>query len=158
MARPRKVAADFLALQRRQLDAEFKRAQPLGHVVPPSQGWLRTIREALGMTAGQLGKRLQMTKQAVLDLERREADETITLGTLRKAAKALNVDVVVTLIPRKSLEDIVHEQAESKVADEMKRVVHTMRLESQETGTEDVVNQAKNINTWLTSRIGKLWD
>ncbi len=158
MARPRKIAPDFLALQRRQLDAEFSRFQPLRHLIPPPQGWLRTIRQALGMTAGQLGKRLQMTKQAALDLERRDADETITLGTLRKAADALNVDVVVALIPRKPLEDIVHEQAEYKAADERNRVVHSMRLESQDAGTEDVLNRPNNINAWLTSRIGKLWD
>jgi predicted DNA-binding mobile mystery protein A len=158
MARPRKVAPDFLALQRRQLDARFKRAEPLEQLVPPTKGWIRTVREALGMTARQLGKRLHMTKQGVLDLERREVDETITLGTLRKAADALNADVVVALIPRKSLEDTVHEQAESKATHERNRIVHTMRLESQDAGTKDVLDRRKNIDSWLTSRIGKLWD
>lgn len=157
MTRPRKVAAEYLALQRRQLDAKFKRVKLLEYVAP-TKGWIRTIREALGMTAGQLGKRLVMTKQGVLDLEHREANGTITLETLRKAANALNADVVVALIPRESLEDVVYKQATSKATDERNRVAHTMRLESQDTGIEDVLDRRKNIDSWLTSRIGKLWD
>ncbi|MDP9176279.1 MAG: mobile mystery protein A [Gemmatimonadota bacterium] len=158
MARPRKIAPDFLALQRRQLDAKLEHAQTLEHLVPPTKGWIRTIREALGMTADQLGRRLHMTKQGVLDLERREVDATISLGTLRKAADALNVDVVVALIPRKSLEVTIHEQAESKAIHERNRVVHTMRLESQDAGTEDELDRRKNIDSWLTTRIARLWD
>jgi predicted DNA-binding mobile mystery protein A len=124
----------------------------------PKKSWIKVIRTALGMTATQLGKRLHMTEQGVWDLERREANETITLGTLRKAANALNADLVVAVIPRKSLDEMVHEQAQSKALAERNRVAHTMRLEAQETGIENVLDLKSAIERWMTKRIGKLWD
>ena len=110
------------------------------------------------MSREQLGTRLQMTRQGVFDLERREADETITLETLRKAANALNSDLVVAVVPRKSLEEIVYDQAKSKALAERNRVAHTMRLESQETGIENALDPRGGIESWLTKRIRKLWD
>lgn len=158
MARPRKQKPGFLALQRRHLDARFAHSIRLRDLAAPKKGWIKAIRTALGMTARQLGSRLHITPQGVLDLERREADETITLDTLRKAANALNADLLVAVIPRKPLEQIVHSQALSKANDDRNRLIHTMRLESQEAGTEDALDQRKSVENWLTTRIGKLWD
>jgi predicted DNA-binding mobile mystery protein A len=158
MPRPKKTEPDFLALQRQQLDARFKQIGHLDALKPPKKGWVNTIRIALGMNASQLGKRLHMSRQGVLDLERREANETITVGTLRKAANALNADIVIGLLPRRSLNEMVHAQASSKAASERNRVAHTMRLESQDTGIADVIDPRKNLESWMTKRIGKLWD
>ena len=43
----------------------------------PPKGWIRAIRDALGMTAEQLGERLQITQPSVQRLEQSEADDTI---------------------------------------------------------------------------------
>ena len=158
MPRPRNVKPDFLALQRQQLDAEFKDRRSLRQRELPKKSWIKVIRTALGMTARQLSQRLHMTEQGVSDLEQREANETITLRALRKAANALNADLVVTVVPRKPLEEMVHEQARSKAMEERNRVAHTMRLESQETGIDDVLDLRSSIERWMTKRIGKLWD
>lgn len=158
MARQKSIKPDFLTLQRQQLDSEFKGRRSLKQRESEKQSWIKVIRTAIGMTTKQLGKRLQMTEQGVSDLERREANETITLGTLRKAANALNAELVVAVIPRESLEAMVHEQARSKAMDERNRVAHTMRLESQATGIDDVLDVRSSIERWTTKRIGKLWD
>lgn len=110
------------------------------------------------MTAAQLGKRLGMSRQGVVDLERREAGETITLANLRKAAEALNCDLIVALVPRTSLEDTVREQAQIKATDERKRVVHTMRLEAQDEGVAATLAQRQDLDSWITTRIRRLWD
>lgn len=158
MTRQRKLKPDFLALQRRQLDEKLTRSNGFQRLERPRKGWIKTIRTALGMTAAQLGRRLQISAHGVLDLERREANETITLGTLRKAANALNADLVIAVIPREPLEHSVREQALSKAKHDRNRIVHTMRLESQEAGTEGALDQQKSLESWLTTRIGKLWD
>jgi len=152
---PRSRSPNFIALQRRQLDAAMAGAR-----IPraPRKGWIRTLRAALGMSARQLGERLGMTQQGALDLERRERDGSITIGKLTDAANALNCDVRVALVPRKSLEETVRRQADAKARVERNRIVHTMRLEAQEAGVDAVLNPAESRNSWLTERIARLWD
>jgi len=97
----------------------------------PNQGWVRAIRQALGMTAAQLGRRMGITQASLSGLEASEISGSIRLATLRKAAQALNCTLVYALVPNTSLEDIVREQAR-KVADEQLRPVeHSMSLENQ---------------------------
>jgi predicted DNA-binding mobile mystery protein A len=148
---------EFRELQRSQLDAKL--ADPgLRALGPPRSGWIRAIRAALGMSAAQLGRRLNMTRQGVTDLEKREAAQTVSLASLRKAADALECDVVMALVPRDSLENAVRQQARRKALEERNRLVHTMRLERQESGVEEILDIDKSIASWLTARRHQLWD
>ena len=158
MLREKQPKPDFLALQRRQLDSTLSAARRLLRLERPKKGWIRSIRGALGMSREQLGARLQITRQGVFELERREADETITFETLRKAANALGSDLLVVVVPRKPLEEIVYEQAKSKALAERNRIAHTMRLESQEKGIDNALDAEGGIEVWLTKRAKRLWD
>lgn len=104
----------------------------------PAQGWLNTIRRALGMSSPQLADRLGMTRQAVADLEARERDGSVSLGALRRAADALHCDLVYAIVPRESLADLLKTQARLRAAAEIRRVAHTMTLESQGTSEGEV--------------------
>jgi len=66
----------------------------------PQQGWLRAMREAAGLSAGQLGRMLGVSRQLPLQFEKAEADDRITLRTLRTVAQALSCDLVYALVPR----------------------------------------------------------
>lgn len=66
----------------------------------PSKGWLRAVREALGLTQAQVAKRLGMRQQPYSKIEVREARGTVTVETLRKAANALGCDVALYLVPK----------------------------------------------------------
>lgn len=145
----------FLFLQRRQLDA---RLAVMPKLEPPEDGWIRTIRTALGMSAAQLGRRLGVSQQAVADLEHRERSGAISISTLARVADALGCDVSVTLVPRTSLEETVRAQAEAKAREERNRVVHTMRLEGQGEGVEAVLDQRAATDAWMTTNMAKLWD
>jgi predicted DNA-binding mobile mystery protein A len=155
--RPR-LSAKFAALQRKQLDAKLSAGHWLLQNEQPRDGWIRTIRSALGMTAVQLAKRLGMSPQAVFDLERREATERITVATLKTAAHALNCEVFVAFIPKTSLEQTVLDQAKAKAGHERDRVVHTMRLEAQDEGVAVALGENENVESWLTTRAAHLWD
>lgn len=146
---------EMLALQRRQLDA---RLAALPEFPDPADGWIRTIRNALGMTAAQLGKRMGLSSQGVLDTERRENDASLTIGKLRAAANALGCEVRIALVPRPSLEEVVRRQAELKAGGERNRLVHTMRLEAQEEGVAQVLDEGGAREVWLAARIAQLWD
>ncbi len=104
----------------------------------PATGWLFTIRQALGMSAAQLGERIGMTRQGVADLEQREQKGSATLAALRKAAEGMNCDLVFAVVPRASLADLRRKQATDSAAREIGRVAHTMGLEDQATGPEEV--------------------
>jgi predicted DNA-binding mobile mystery protein A len=104
---------------------------------PPPSGWIRAIREALGMPRDELARRLRITKQGVAKLESSEADGTIGLDTLRRAAEALDCTLVYALVPRTSLETIVEERAREVARREVTEVEHTMVLEDQRPATAD---------------------
>jgi Fic-DOC domain mobile mystery protein B len=78
------------------------------------------------MTAAQLGRRLGMSPQGVLDLQRREAAESITLATLRKAASALDCDVRVAFVPKRGLDETVRHMAAEMAQEEENRVIRTI--------------------------------
>lgn len=151
---PRK-SPEMLALQRRQLDGRLKQLPPLE---APGAGWIRTIREALGMTMAQFGTRLGVSPQSVQDLEQREQKETISVGKLREAAEALGCELKIVFVPRLSLESAIREQAARKAREERNRLLHTMRLEAQGEGVEEVLDEGRAIELWLTKRARRLWD
>ncbi|MBF4223107.1 helix-turn-helix domain-containing protein, partial [Vibrio anguillarum] len=78
---------------------------------PPKNGWVRSIREALGMSGAQLGERLNLSRNQVSILERKETDETITLKQLKQLASGLDAELVYAIIPRQSIDDMVEARA-----------------------------------------------
>lgn len=63
----------------------------------PERGWLRSTREALGLSRAVVAERLGVTRASVQDFEEAEARGAITLASLRRVAAALDCDVVVRL-------------------------------------------------------------
>ncbi len=110
------------------------------------------------MTLKQLGARLRMSPQSVLDMETREQRETISLATLRQVAEALNCELKIVFVPRPSLEETMRQQAAMKVREERNRLVHTMQLEAQGEGVEEALDERQAIERWLSVRARRLWD
>src|SRR5476649_1562920 len=111
-----------------QLDKRFSKLRPLAQTTRPSRGWIRAIREALGMTTGQLAKRLGVQQPRVIELERGEADGNITVKSLERAAKALGCRLVYTFVPEKPLADTIRQRASVIAERQLASVEHTMRL------------------------------
>lgn len=118
------------------LDRRLAAWKPVPAAVPP-RGWLRAIREALGMPRAELARRLDVTDQAVSKLEGSEADGTVRLETLRRAAEALDCTLVYALVPNDTLEEMVDQRAHEVARRDVERVRHTMLLEDQRGGDED---------------------
>lgn len=100
-------------------------------LAPPFAGWVRAIRDALGLSTRQLGERLGVAAMSVTDLEESERAGSAQLATLRRAADAMDCDLVYAFVPRASLEDTVRRQALRVARRELARVDTTMRLEDQ---------------------------
>jgi len=97
----------------------------------PQAGWIRAVRDALGMSTRDVACRLGVTSMAVSKLEARERAGTIGLDTLSRAADALGCDVVYALVPRVPLEEQVRRRAEAVARTELGLVATTMALEDQ---------------------------
>ena len=97
----------------------------------PPRGWVRAIREALGMTTAELGQRMGVTQSRVSQIERSEELGSIRLNTLERAAQALNCQVRYVFVPNEPLEEMVQRQARLRAQAEVDAVTHTMALEDQ---------------------------
>lgn len=89
------------------------------------------------MSRADLAARLGVTWQAVQQIEENERDGGVRLSTLRKAADAMECDLVYALVPRSSLEDSVTRQALRVVRDETAAAERTMALEAQDAELSD---------------------
>jgi predicted DNA-binding mobile mystery protein A len=89
------------------------------------------IRNALGMSAAQLGARLGVRQSSIAKVERTEQAETVSLATLRRIANAMDCELVYALLPRQSLETTLEQQALRQAARFVGRVEHSMELEDQ---------------------------
>lgn len=122
---------------RRALDARFADLQPAARWASPKAGWIRAIRDALGMSGAALADRMGVTEPAVFALERTERQGTARLDTLRRAAAALDCTLVYAMIPNQELEQTVRQQAERIVDHRLARVRQTMTLEDQDVPMAD---------------------
>lgn len=156
--RQKEAGPEFLALQRKQLDARVHPDAPVGSLDTPPRGWAHTIRTALGMTQAQLARRLGVRAGSVSSLEKREAAGTATVASLRKTAEALDCDLRIAFVPRNGLQRAVEEQAKRKVNEERSRIVHSMRLEAQDAGVARSLSEAVDAESWLAGRAREIWD
>lgn len=80
-----------LAESRKHLDARFKHLGAVNRFGATVHGWVKAIREALGMTMEQLAKWLGVKQSSVVALELSEAKGTIEFATPWRAAEAPTV-------------------------------------------------------------------
>ena len=102
----------------------------------PKEGWIRTMRKALGMSSPQLAKQLDISKSQVSQMERMEVEDRITIKQLRRVANRLDCDLYYALVPHKPVKEMVRERAKLKASDVVKRTDMQMKLESQQLSSE----------------------
>lgn len=141
---------------RKRLDSKFELIRPVERFAQPPRGWIRAIRDALGMSLRQLGDRLGMTAQSVNNIEQSEANDTIQLKTLRRVAEALDCVVVYALVPKTSLTDKVDSRARDIASRALGRVSHSMALENQQVDRDLEARIQRYITNAVTDR--NLWD
>ena len=125
----------------------------------PPRGWIRAIRDALGMSAAQLATRLGVSRGALYKLEEREASRSIALKQLDRAANAMDCDVFYAIVPRDTLEQSIRDQSRRKAETQLYEANLSMGLEAE--GVKDerfvaAVSSSSSYTAALTDRY--LWD
>lgn len=118
-------------LQLQQMDALLGSWKSARLSARPKSGWVRAVRETLGMSAAAFARRLGITHAGVRKLEASEASDAITLASLRKLAQALNCDLQYALVPRTSLSQQIQDRAQTVVKEKLQPIAHSMALEDQ---------------------------
>ena len=144
---------------RAQLGNTMEKFKDLREIPLPPKGWLRAVRDALGMNGRQFADRLGVSPVRVSRMESDELAGALSLNTLRKAADALDCKLVYGLVPITSLDDTVRQQAIRKAKKRLERTSHTMALEAQElssAGKEQAFDEL--IEKMLRDQPKNLWD
>src|SRR5947207_996826 len=94
------------SIARQRLDEKL-RDIPQNLLAKPPKGWIAAVRDALGMSVRDLGRRMGTSGQRAARLEHDELSGVIQLSSLERAAFAMNCHVVYALIPNEPLEEMV---------------------------------------------------
>jgi len=148
--------ARLAAQSRSHLDERFRELGPVRRYASPVRGWIKGLREALGMTTAQLAKRLGVKQPSIVAIEQSEARGAIELATLRRVAEALDCTLVYALVPNKPLETTVRERARAFVSRRRGPVEHSMVLEDQKVRGKDLEARLDEIVRETNPRL--FWD
>lgn len=127
------MKAEARALQREQIDRQLGPFKSKTYAGRPSRGWIRAVREALGINGTQLARRMRVARSHLSQIEDAESRETVSLRTLQRAANALGCDLVYAIVPRngKTLEELLHERAWRVASRTVENAAGNMALEGQ---------------------------
>ena len=144
---------------RRQLDNRLNIFNISDVFTRPPRGWIKAIREALGMTTAQLAKRIGVSQPRVVAIEKAEKQGSITMNSLERAAQAMDCRVVYALVPKKPLNDLVEDRAHIVAKKRLQPARHSMALEAQSVDKSDEEEQLKRLSERLIKKAGSgLWE
>ena len=153
------MRAQDRASARKQLDKRLNKLRNSDALSRPPRGWIKAIRDALGMTTTQFGKRLGVSQSTALGFEKSEVSKGITLETLERAARALDCRLVYALVPSKPLELLVEDQARELAKKRLRATSHSMALEDQRVDEADERDHLERLVQKLLNQPGSaLWE
>ncbi len=138
---------------RRSYQKKFDTLKKVVIEIPP-QGWLRTIRELLGMTTTQFAKKIGVSQPRVFNMEKNE--KKLKISTMEKIADSLNCDFVYAIVPRENIDDIIYNQAKREALKILKNVNRNMGLENQSIDSEELLEDV--IKELLNGNIARIWN
>ncbi len=138
------------SLQLQQLNNKMLSFVSLKQVAMPPTGWIKAIRNAIGMSMQQLGNKLKVSKQGVMDIEKREKEGSITIKSLREIARVMDMQLVYGFVPNDgSLDALIEKRATELAKQIVMRTANTMNLENQ-------ANSKERIDTAIKERAAEI--
>jgi predicted DNA-binding mobile mystery protein A len=156
-----KIGARSRNKLRRTLDRRLAPMLAVGATPPPRSGWVRAVRESLGLTAAQLAQRLRVTATAIVDLEKREPLGKVSLETLERTVRAMGCRLVYGVVPAAadSFDAMVDAQALRAATRLAKRTTHSMHLEKQDVEGDETEAQVNDLARALKDKLSStMWD
>lgn len=134
---------EFRGLRLNQLARALKTFEAAKQEPRPQRGWLRAVREALGLTLEIVGTKLGQSRRRIQEFEEAEANDRITLHSLRRVAAAMDCELVYAIVPKSgTITELAERRVRNQAAEDVLDVEHSMALEDQATGNvEELINK-----------------
>lgn len=148
-------------VERQQLRALLDRAAAQAWPARPRKGWIRAVRKALGMSGAALSRRLGGSRSKAANLERYEADDALSLRSLRGVAEALGCRLVYAIVPPegKTIEDLLDAQAQAQARALLAAAGGQMALEAQSLSVADSAAEMERLKRELLQKPPRdFWD
>jgi predicted DNA-binding mobile mystery protein A len=131
----------------------------LGSLSMPPEGWLRTVRHALGMSGPQMAKRLAVTKARISRAEQDELRGSVTLKTMQNMAEAMNCRFVYAVVPDQEIEEMIKKRALQKAREQVNSASTHMALEAQALNDEQLAFEIDRIASGIVEKMpSDLWN
>lgn len=128
-------------------------------IVLPTEGWIKTLRQALNMSGAQLARRLGVTRGLISKTEKAELSGGVTLKKMQEMAQGMNCRFVYAIVPEADIEDMLKAQAIKKASSRVKRASTHMALEDQALNDEQLRLEIERLaENMLASSDSTLWD
>jgi predicted DNA-binding mobile mystery protein A len=98
------MKAEMNDIVRRGLEQRLgplKEAQTMA--LRPARGWLRAVRDAVGLSQEDVARKLGTKRQSYAQLETAEARGAISLASLQRAAEVMDCELVYFIVPRETI-------------------------------------------------------
>lgn len=144
---------------RDQLDKKLAVLRDFALLGVPQSGWIKSIREALGLSSLQLGKRAGLDQSRISRLENAEKNGNLKLSSMQKIAKGLRMQFVYGFVPEGTLEEMVNARAREIVLKRIEHLNSTMRLEKQGLEEEELKKTFEDmVQKILVEQPKNFWD
>lgn len=126
----------------------------------PPEGWVRTVRKALGMSGAQLARRLGVTRAFVSQTEKNELNGSITVKNLQQMAEAMGCRFVYAIVPEgNTTADLIALQAKDKALKLVEKTGKHMALEAQALSPQQMQYEIERLQKQMLSDLpSDLWD
>ena len=126
----------------------------------PPEGWLRTVRKALGMSGSQLAKRMKVTRARIAQAELAERSGAASIKSMQVMAQAMGCRFVYAIVPSTgNVEDLILEQARKKATALVNTTSKHMALESQVLPENRIADEVERLARELAQgRPSELWN
>ena len=150
----KRIEPKYRKLRLNQLSQSLAAFEAASAKLRPRGGWLRAVREALGLSTAQVAQAIpgeakpHGKAERVREFEKAEADDRITLASLRRIADAMGCKLVYAIIPKTgTIGDLANERARNQASRRVRAIEHSMALEDQAVGkvNETIDEETKRI-------------
>ncbi len=125
----------------------------------PNGGWIKCIRQTLGMTGLQLGSRMGISKASISLKEKAEREGAITLNALQQAASIMGCKLVYAIVPEHSIDAIIEKQAQFKAQSIVSTAATHMALEDQSLSQQQDIERVQTLqHDFIKNMPKELWD
>ena len=121
-------------------------ADTIAGLKTPPEGWLRTVRSALGMSGAEVAKKMGVTRARVTQAEHAELTGGVTLKSMQATAEAMGCRFVYAIIPSSGrIEDLITAQARKKATAIVGTASKHMALENQALPDDKIAQEVERL-------------